>query len=177
MQVNLEKAQASLEELQAKLETASEEEKPALQEQIAKLNVQIQTLQVTINTINSELEKQGVSDLAGTIKQIQAGIDTANKELENINTQIEDLNTLIAQDSENEDLKTQLKSLELQKEVVNLRLDKNINYGSDNYKSIAVQNYRMYMGNYIQSSQGKNLTDEDDRTWQRKVKDIKKLLN
>ena len=51
----------------------------------------------------------------------------ANKELENINTQIEDLNTLIAQDSENEDLKTQLKSLELQKEVVNLRLDKNIN--------------------------------------------------
>ena len=85
----------------------------------------------------------------------------ANKELENINTQIEDLNTLIAQDSENEDLKTQLKSLELQKEVVNLRLDKNINYGSDNYKSIAVQNYRMYMGNYIQSSQGRNLTDED----------------
>lgn len=85
----------------------------------------------------------------------------ANKELENINTQIEELNTLIAQDSENEDLKTQLKSLELQKEVVNLRLDKNINYGSDNYKSIAVQNYRMYMGNYIQSSQGKNLTDEE----------------
>lgn len=85
----------------------------------------------------------------------------ANKELENINTQIEDLNTLIAQDSENEDLKTQLKSLELQNEVVNLRLDKNINYGSDNYKSIAVQNYRMYMGNYIQSSQGRNLTDED----------------
>lgn len=85
----------------------------------------------------------------------------ANKELDSLNTQIEELNTLIAQDSENEDLKTQLKSLELQKEVVNLRLDKNINYGSDNYKSIAVQNYRMYMGNYIQSSQGKNLTDED----------------
>ena len=85
----------------------------------------------------------------------------ANKELENINTQIEELNTLIAQDSENDDLKTQLKTLELQKEVVNLRLDKNINYGSDNYKSIAVQNYRMYMGNYIQSSQGKNLTDEE----------------
>lgn len=85
----------------------------------------------------------------------------ANKELENINTQIEELNTLIAQDSENDDLKTQLKTLELQKEIVNLRLDKNINYGSDNYKSIAVQNYRMYMGNYIQSSQGKNLTDEE----------------
>lgn len=85
----------------------------------------------------------------------------ANKELDSLNTQIEELNTLIAQDSENEDLKTQLKSLELQKEVVNLRLDKNINYGSDNYKSIAVQNYRMYMGNYIQSSQGRNLTDED----------------
>lgn len=85
----------------------------------------------------------------------------ANKELDSLNTQIEELNTLIAQDSENDDLKTQLKSLELQKEVVNLRLDKNINYGSDNYKSIAVQNYRMYMGNYIQSSQGKNLTDEE----------------
>ena len=85
----------------------------------------------------------------------------ANKELDSLNTQIEELNALIAQDSENDDLKTQLKSLELQKEVVNLRLDKNINYGSDNYKSIAVQNYRMYMGNYIQSSQGKNLTDED----------------
>ena len=85
----------------------------------------------------------------------------ANKELDSLNTQIEELNTLIAQDSENEDLKTQLKSLELQKEVVNLRLDRNINYGSDNYKSIAVQNYRMYMGNYIQSSQGKNLTDEE----------------
>ena len=85
----------------------------------------------------------------------------ANKELDSLNTQIEELNTLIAQDSENEDLKTQLKSLELQKEVVNLRLDKNINYGSDNYKSIAVQNYRMYIGNYIQSSQGKNLTDEE----------------
>ena len=85
----------------------------------------------------------------------------ANKELDSLNTQIEELNALIAQDSENDDLKTQLKSLELQKEVVNLRLDKNINYGSDNYKSIAVQNYRMYMGNYIQSSQGRNLTDED----------------
>ena len=85
----------------------------------------------------------------------------ANKELDSLNTQIEELNAIIAQDSENDDLKTQLKSLELQKEVVNLRLDKNINYGSDNYKSIAVQNYRMYMGNYIQSSQGKNLTDEE----------------
>lgn len=90
VQANLEKAQAGLEELQAKLETALEEEKPALQEQMAKLNVQIQTLQVTINTINSELEKQGVSDLAGTIKQIQAGIDTANKELENGEAQLED---------------------------------------------------------------------------------------
>lgn len=85
----------------------------------------------------------------------------ANKELESINTQIEKLNALIAQDNENEDLKTQLKSLEVQKEVVNLRLDKNINYGSDNYKSTAIQNYSMYMGNYIQSSQGKNLTDDE----------------
>ena len=42
----------------------------------------------------------------------------ANKELESINTQIEELNALISQDSENDDLKIQLKSLELQKEVV-----------------------------------------------------------
>ena len=85
----------------------------------------------------------------------------ANNELESVNTQIEDLNKLIAQDSENQDLQAQLKSLELQKEAVNLRLDKNINYGSDNYKSLALQNYRMYMGNYIQASQKKNITDED----------------
>ena len=85
----------------------------------------------------------------------------ATKELDSLNTQIEELNILIAQDSENVDLKTQLKSLELQKEAVNLRLEKNINYGSDNYKSTAIQNYRMYMGNYIQASQGKNLTDEE----------------
>ena len=87
---NLKKAQASLSELEKKLESASEEEKPALQEQMAKLNIQIQTLQKTVDTINSELEKQGVSDLAGTIKQIKTGIETANKELENGETKLKD---------------------------------------------------------------------------------------
>lgn len=90
VKTSLKKAQASLNELEKKLESASEEEKPALQEQIAKLNIQIQTLQGTIDTINSELEKQGVSDLAGTIKQIQTGIETANRELENGEAQLED---------------------------------------------------------------------------------------
>lgn len=90
VKTSLKKAQASLNELEKKLESASEEEKPALQEQMAKLNIQIQTLQGTIDTINSELEKQGVSDLAGTIKQIQTGIETANRELENGEAQLED---------------------------------------------------------------------------------------
>lgn len=90
VKTSLKKAQASLNELEKKLESASEEEKPALQEQMAKLNIEIQTLQGTIDTINSELEKQGVSDLAGTIKQIQTGIETANRELENGEAQLED---------------------------------------------------------------------------------------
>lgn len=87
---NLRKAQASLNELEEKLEDASEVEKPALQEKIAKLNIQMQALQDIIDTINSELEKQGISDLSGTIKQIQTGINTANKQIENGETQLKD---------------------------------------------------------------------------------------
>ena len=85
----------------------------------------------------------------------------ANKELEDLNLQIEELDSLIEQDSDNQDLKLQLQSLELQKEVVILRLDKNIKYGSENYKSTAIQNYRMYMGNYYQYAQNKNLTEDE----------------
>ena len=74
----------------------------------------------------------------------------ANKELENVNLQLEQLNLLMEQDKENTDLQLQLKSLELQKEVVTLRLEKDIKYGSEDYKSLAIQRYRMYMENYSQ---------------------------
>ena len=88
-QNNLENAQKKLADLEAKLEIASEEEKIELQEQIASVNVQIQTLQGTINIIESELEKQGIIDVAATISQIKSGIETANKELEEAEAQIE----------------------------------------------------------------------------------------
>lgn len=85
----------------------------------------------------------------------------ANKELENINLQIKQLNLLIEEDKENTDLQLQLKSLELQKEVVTLRLEKDIKYGSEDYKSSAIQYYKMYMENYNQYAQSKNITEEE----------------
>ena len=85
----------------------------------------------------------------------------ANKELENINLQIKQLNLLIEEDKENVDLQLQLKSLELQKEVVTLRLEKDIKYGSEDYKSSAIQYYKMYMENYNQYAQSKNITEEE----------------
>ena len=84
VQSNLEVAQGELETLQEELKTAeTEEEKTELQEQITNKTIEIQTLQGTINIIQSELEKQGVTDLAGTITQIKNGISTARTELEN----------------------------------------------------------------------------------------------
>lgn len=85
----------------------------------------------------------------------------ANKELENINLQIKQLNLLIEEDKENTDLQLQLKSLELQKEVVTLRLEEDIKYGSEDYKSSAIQYYKMYMENYNQYAQSKNITEEE----------------
>lgn len=85
----------------------------------------------------------------------------ATKELENVNLQIRELNLLIEQDKENESLQLQLKSLELQKEVVTLRLEKDIKYGSEDYKSLAIQRYRMYMESYNQYAINKNITDEE----------------
>lgn len=85
----------------------------------------------------------------------------ANKELENVNLQIKQLNLLIEEDKENTDLQLQLKSLELQKEVVTLRLEKDIKYGSEDYKSSAIQYYKMYMENYNQYAQSKNITEEE----------------
>lgn len=83
------------------------------------------------------------------------------KEEEKINLQLDDVNTLIAQDSENQDLKAQLTSLELQKEIVTLRKDKNIKYGSENYKSLALQHYSMYIENYNQYAKRKNITNDE----------------
>ena len=81
---NLKIAQESLNELELKLENAqTEEEKTKIQAQINNLNVQIQTLNATILVIESELEKQGVTDLEGTITRLEDGIETAKKELEN----------------------------------------------------------------------------------------------
>lgn len=85
----------------------------------------------------------------------------ANKELENVNLQIKQLNLLIEEDKENTDLQLQLKSLELQKEVVTLRLEEDIKYGSEDYKSSAIQYYKMYMENYNQYAQSKNITEEE----------------
>ena len=137
------------------VETKSQKDLATLAKDYKETSWQAEVIGTVISPIIEEMNNYEYIDKNNDWKYF------ATKELDSLNTQIEELNTLIAQDSENDDLKTQLKSLELQKEVVNLRLDKNINYGSDNYKSIAVQNYRMYMGNYIQSSQGKNLTDEE----------------
>ncbi len=81
---NLKIAQERLNELELKLENAqTEEEKTKIQAQINNLNVQIQTLNATILVIESELEKQGVTDLEGTITRLEDGIETAKKELEN----------------------------------------------------------------------------------------------
>ena len=89
-QENLSKAKTELDTLQEKLNNAeTEEEKEELQKQIATATVKVQTLQGTIDIINSELEKQGITDLANTITQLRNGINAANEELENAETQLE----------------------------------------------------------------------------------------
>ena len=90
VQTNLKNAEEELAELQEKLENATDEEKAEIQEQIASKNVEIQTLQGTIAIIQSELEKQGITDLAGTITQLEEGISTANTKLDEAEKQLED---------------------------------------------------------------------------------------
>ena len=85
----------------------------------------------------------------------------ANKDLEEKNASIEELNKMLETDNENEDIKNQLQNLNFQKEVITLRLDKNIPYGSENYKSQAMQNYEMYMTNYNGYAQEKNITEDE----------------
>lgn len=81
---NLKVAKENLNKLELQLENAqTEEEKTKIQEQIDTLNIQIQTLNATILVIESELEKQGVTDLEATITKLEDGIETAKKELEN----------------------------------------------------------------------------------------------
>lgn len=85
----------------------------------------------------------------------------ANKDLEEKNASIEELNKMLETDNENEDIKNQLQNLNFQKEVITLRLEKDIPYGSENYKSQAMQNYEMYMTNYNGYAQEKNITDDE----------------
>ena len=85
----------------------------------------------------------------------------ANKDLEEKNASIEELNKMLETDNENEDIKNQLQNLNFQKEVITLRLEKDIPYGSENYKSQAMQNYEMYMTNYNGYAQEKNITEDE----------------
>ena len=88
---NLKVAKENLNKLELQLENAqTEEEKTKIQEQIDTLNIQIQTLNATILVIESELEKQGVTDLEATITKLEDGIETANKELENGEKQLKE---------------------------------------------------------------------------------------
>lgn len=85
----------------------------------------------------------------------------ANKDLEEKNASIEELNKMLETDNENEDIKNQLQNLNFQKEVITLRLDKDIPYGSETYKSQAMQNYEMYITNYNGYAQEKNITEDE----------------
>ena len=85
----------------------------------------------------------------------------ANKDLEEKNASIEELNKMLETDNENEDIKNQLQNLNFQKEVITLRLEKDIPYGSESYKSQAMQNYEMYMTNYNGYAQEKNITEDE----------------
>ena len=85
----------------------------------------------------------------------------ANKDLEEKNESIDELNKMLETDNENEDIKNQLQNLNFQKEVITLRLDKDIPYGSETYKSQAMQNYEMYMTNYNGYAQEKNITEDE----------------
>lgn len=78
---NLETANQTKAELEQALENAPDEEKDALQEQIDKINTQIQKLQITISVIETELQKQGITNISSTIKQLEDGIDTAKRKL------------------------------------------------------------------------------------------------
>ena len=96
-QTSLETAQKELEELEEELENAEESEKEEIQEKINQKNSQIQILQGTIYTIQNSLQNMGVTDLAGTIKQLESGIKTAKAELTNGEKQIEEAKNQISE--------------------------------------------------------------------------------
>lgn len=96
-QTSLETAQKELEELEEELENAEESEKEEIQEKINQKNSQIQILQGTIYTIQNSLQNMGVTDLAGTIKQLESGIKTAKAELANGEKQIEEAKNQISE--------------------------------------------------------------------------------
>ncbi len=96
-QTSLETAQKELEELEEESENAEESEKEEIQEKINQKNSQIQILQGTIYTIQNSLQNMGVTDLAGTIKQLESGIKTAKAELTNGEKQIEEAKNQISE--------------------------------------------------------------------------------
>ncbi len=85
----------------------------------------------------------------------------ASKELEEKNTSIDELNKMLEADKENEDIKNQLQNLNFQKKIIILRLEKDIPYGAETYKSQAMQNYETFMTNYNGYAQDKNITNEE----------------
>ena len=90
LQINLKELQEKLSILQNKLEQAtSEEEKAQIQDQIEQVKNQIQMIQKTISIINNELNKQGISDISGTINNLENGIETARKGLQNAEKEIQ----------------------------------------------------------------------------------------
>lgn len=85
----------------------------------------------------------------------------ANKELEEKNASIDELNKMLETDKENEDIKKQLQNLNFQKEIITLRLDKDIPYGTETYKSQAMANYETFMTNYYGYTQNKNINEQE----------------
>ena len=85
----------------------------------------------------------------------------ASKELEEKNTSIDELNKMLEAYKEDDDIKNQLQNLNFQKNIITLRLDKDIPYGAETYKSQAMQNYETFMTNYNGYAQEKNITDEE----------------
>lgn len=91
-----------IEDLKNALENAvSEDEKKEIQEQIDKLNIEKQKIQITISIIESELQKQGITNIKETIKTIQDGINKANEELEEGSKQLEEAREQINENKEN----------------------------------------------------------------------------
>lgn len=108
------------------------------------------------NTEKLEEVKATYNDMCNALKNDWKYF--ANRELNDLEKQINDIkNSNIS----NTEMDAQLKNLELQKEVVNLRLTKNIEYGTENYNSLALQNYQMNMLTYNSYIGKENLNENE----------------